>query len=83
MPASAPLGPGIAHVLADQSLWENERMWEIFGRRPQDGTISMREFFRTGPSRSKRPAISMVRQAVPASSGPPRRMRVVACRTTG
>ncbi len=22
-------------------------MWEIFRRRPQDGTISMREFFRT------------------------------------
>ncbi len=43
----AALGIFEWHVLADQSLWENERMWEIFGRRPQDGTISMREFFRT------------------------------------
>ncbi|MGX7703625.1 HWE histidine kinase domain-containing protein [Methylobacterium sp. Gmos1] len=43
----AALGIFEWHVLDDQSLWENERMWEIFGRRPQDGTISMREFFRT------------------------------------
>ncbi|KMO44112.1 histidine kinase [Methylobacterium tarhaniae] len=42
----AALGIFEWHVLDDQSLWENERMWEIFGRRPQDGTISMREFFR-------------------------------------
>ncbi|AWN45090.1 histidine kinase [Methylobacterium terrae] len=43
----AALGIFEWHVLDDQSLWENERMWEIFGRRPQDGTISMREFFRS------------------------------------
>ncbi|TNC11639.1 PAS domain S-box protein [Methylobacterium terricola] len=42
----AALGIFEWHVLDDQSLWENERMWEIFDRRPQDGTISMREFFR-------------------------------------
>ncbi len=30
----------------DQALWENERMWQIFGRRPQDGTIGMRLFLR-------------------------------------
>ncbi len=43
----AALGIFEWHVLDDQSIWENERMWEIFRRRPQDGTISMREFFRT------------------------------------
>ncbi|GJD48217.1 hypothetical protein OPKNFCMD_0933 [Methylobacterium crusticola] len=42
----AALGIFEWHVLDDQALWENERMWEIFGRRPQDGTISMSEFFR-------------------------------------
>lgn len=42
----AALGIFEWHVLDDQSLWENERMWEIFGRRPQDGTLGMREFFR-------------------------------------
>ncbi|MGY2049250.1 PAS domain-containing protein [Methylobacterium sp. JK268] len=43
----AALGIFEWHVLDDQALWENERMWEIFGRRPRDGTISMTEFFRT------------------------------------
>ncbi len=42
----AALGIFEWHLLDDQALWENERMWEIFGRRPQDGTISMTEFFR-------------------------------------
>ncbi|AWN38886.1 sensor histidine kinase [Methylobacterium radiodurans] len=32
------------HMLEDQALWENERMFEIFGRTPEDGTIGKSEF---------------------------------------
>ncbi|WP_375455680.1 HWE histidine kinase domain-containing protein [uncultured Methylobacterium sp.] len=32
------------HMLEDQAIWENERMFEIFGRAPEDGTIGKTEF---------------------------------------
>lgn len=32
------------HMLDDQAIWENERMFEIFGRTPEDGTIGKTEF---------------------------------------
>ena len=41
----AALGIFEWHVLEDRALWENERMWEIFGRRPQEGTIGRAELF--------------------------------------
>ncbi|WP_298960012.1 HWE histidine kinase domain-containing protein [uncultured Methylobacterium sp.] len=60
----AALGIFEWHVLDDQAIWENERMWEIFGRRPQDGTIGMTEFFSTAMHPEDRPAF---RAAVAAS----------------
>ncbi|MGU3538757.1 HWE histidine kinase domain-containing protein [Methylobacterium sp. A54F] len=32
------------HMLDDQAIWENERMFEIFGRTPEDGTVGKTEF---------------------------------------
>ena len=32
------------HMLDDHAIWENERMFEIFGRVPSDGTIGKTEF---------------------------------------
>ncbi|WP_375466386.1 sensor histidine kinase [uncultured Methylobacterium sp.] len=32
------------HMLEDQAIWENERMFEIFGHAPEDGTIGKTEF---------------------------------------
>jgi two-component sensor histidine kinase len=41
---AADLGIFEWHLFDDRALWENERMWQIFGRRPQDGTVGMRAF---------------------------------------
>ncbi|MEA1831443.1 HWE histidine kinase domain-containing protein [Methylobacterium durans] len=32
------------HMLDDQAIWENERMFEIFGRTPEDGSVGKTEF---------------------------------------
>ncbi|MDR7038742.1 PAS domain S-box-containing protein [Methylobacterium sp. BE186] len=32
------------HMLDDQAIWENERMFEIFGRTPEDGSVGKAEF---------------------------------------
>ncbi|MDP4021579.1 HWE histidine kinase domain-containing protein [Methylobacterium sp. NEAU 140] len=40
----AKLGVFEWHMLDDQALWENERMYEIFGHAPEDGTIGKNEF---------------------------------------
>ncbi len=42
--ALARLGIFEWHMLDDQAIWENERMFEIFGRTPEDGTIGKTEF---------------------------------------
>ena len=34
------------HMLEDHAIWENERMFEIFGHTPEDGTIGKSEFLR-------------------------------------
>ena len=34
------------HMLEDHAIWENERMFEIFGHTPEDGTIGKAEFLR-------------------------------------
>ncbi|GJD44978.1 hypothetical protein AFCDBAGC_2847 [Methylobacterium cerastii] len=34
------------HMLEDHAIWENERMFEIFGHAPEDGTIGKSEFLR-------------------------------------
>jgi len=40
----AALGIFEWHMLDDQAVWENERMFAIFGRRVEDGTVGKREF---------------------------------------
>jgi two-component sensor histidine kinase/PAS domain-containing protein len=40
----AALGIFEWHMLDDQAIWENERMFAIFGRRPADGALGKREF---------------------------------------
>ena len=40
----AALGIFEWHLLDDRATWENERMFAIFGRAPEDGTIGKREF---------------------------------------
>ncbi|MCJ2035920.1 HWE histidine kinase domain-containing protein [Methylobacterium sp. J-068] len=40
----AALGIFEWHMLDDQAVWENERMFAIFGRRPSDGALGKREF---------------------------------------
>ena len=32
------------HMLDDHAIWENERMFEIFGRTPEDGSVGKTEF---------------------------------------
>ena len=40
----AALGIFEWHMLDDQAIWENERMFAIFGRQPADGALGKREF---------------------------------------
>lgn len=40
----ADLGIFEWHMLDDRAIWENERMFAIFGRRPEDAAIGKREF---------------------------------------
>jgi PAS domain-containing protein len=40
----AALGIFEWHMLDDQAVWENERMFAIFGRKPADGALGKREF---------------------------------------
>ena len=40
----AQLGIFEWHMLEDQAIWENERMYAIFGHTPEDGTIGKTEF---------------------------------------
>lgn len=40
----ADLGIFEWHMLDDRAIWENERMFAIFGRRPEDGAVGKREF---------------------------------------
>ena len=40
----ADLGIFEWHMLDDQAIWENERMFAIFGRQPSDGALGKREF---------------------------------------
>ncbi len=42
--AVARLGIFEWHMLDDHAVWENERMYEIFGHGPEDGTIGKTEF---------------------------------------
>lgn len=42
--AVAKLGIFDWHMLNDHAVWENERMYEIFGHAPEDGTIGKTEF---------------------------------------
>lgn len=42
--AVAQLGIFEWHMLDDHAVWENERMYEIFGHAPEDGTIGKTEF---------------------------------------
>jgi PAS domain S-box-containing protein len=42
--AVARLGIFDWHMLDDHAMWENERMFEIFGHAPEDGTIGKTEF---------------------------------------
>ncbi|WP_238185088.1 HWE histidine kinase domain-containing protein [Methylobacterium trifolii] len=32
------------HMLEDEAIWENDRMFEIFGHGPEDGTVGKNEF---------------------------------------
>jgi PAS domain S-box-containing protein len=43
----AALGIFEWHMLDDQAVWENERMFAIFGRSPADGAVGKREFLET------------------------------------
>ncbi len=40
----ADLGIFEWHMLDDRAIWENERMFAIFGRDPEDGPVGKREF---------------------------------------
>ena len=40
----ADLGIFEWHMLDDRAIWENERMFAIFGRRPEDGAVGKRDF---------------------------------------
>ena len=42
--AVAKLGIFEWHMLDDHAVWENDRMYEIFGHAPEDGTIGKTEF---------------------------------------
>ncbi|MCJ2011310.1 sensor histidine kinase [Methylobacterium sp. J-076] len=42
--AVAKLGIFEWHMLDDHAVWENDRMFEIFGHAPEDGTIGKTEF---------------------------------------
>jgi PAS domain S-box-containing protein len=44
--ASANLGIFERDVKADRTVWVNDRMYDIFGRSPQDGPLSREVFFR-------------------------------------
>lgn len=43
----AELGIFEWHMLDDQAVWENERMFAIFGRGPEEGALGKREFLGT------------------------------------
>ncbi|GJE19040.1 sensor histidine kinase [Methylobacterium marchantiae] len=43
----AELGIFEWHMLDDQAVWENERMFAIFGRAPEEGALGKREFLST------------------------------------
>ncbi|WP_375410525.1 HWE histidine kinase domain-containing protein [uncultured Methylobacterium sp.] len=40
----ADLGIFEWHMLDDRAIWENERMFAIFGRKPEDGAVGKRDF---------------------------------------
>ena len=44
-------------MLEDQAIWENERMFEIFGHAPEDGTIGKTEFLNDILHPDDRPAV--------------------------
>ncbi|CAA2100488.1 Blue-light-activated histidine kinase [Methylobacterium bullatum] len=52
----AELGIFEWHMLDDQAVWENERMFAIFGRRPGEGALGKREFLGTVLHPDDRPA---------------------------
>ncbi|KQO43612.1 sensor histidine kinase [Methylobacterium sp. Leaf85] len=52
----AELGIFEWHMLDDQAVWENERMFAIFGRRPEEGALGKREFLSTVLHPDDRPA---------------------------
>ena len=43
----AALGIFEWHLLEDSAIWENDRMFEIFGIRPEDGAVTKAEFLDT------------------------------------
>ena len=45
------------HMLEDEAIWENERMFEIFGRKPADGTVGKTEFLYEILHPDDRPAV--------------------------
>ena len=57
----AELGIFEWHMLDDQAVWENERMFAIFGRHPEEGALGKREFLSTVLHPDDRPAF---RQAI-------------------
>ena len=59
--AAAELGVFEWHMLDDHAIWENERMYAIFGHAPEDGTIGKNEFLNDILHPEDRPA---VRQAI-------------------
>jgi PAS domain S-box-containing protein len=52
----AALGIFEWHMLDDQAIWENERMFAIFGRSASDGALGKREFLETVLHPDDRPA---------------------------
>lgn len=52
----AALGIFEWHMLDDQAIWENERMFAIFGRSAADGALGKREFLETVLHPEDRPA---------------------------
>ncbi|MCJ2130194.1 HWE histidine kinase domain-containing protein [Methylobacterium sp. E-045] len=52
----AELGIFEWHMLDDQAVWENERMFAIFGRRSEEGALGKREFLGTVLHPDDRPA---------------------------
>jgi PAS domain S-box-containing protein len=71
--AAAELGVFEWHMLDDHAIWENERMYEIFGHAPEDGTIGKNEFLNDILHADDRAA---VRQAISAALREDRILRV-------